>query len=184
MHFSTSDIPVPPSLLESPFPRTCLDFGLTKRPNPFVKTYWGKTSERCSLSPIVQKVVKEDCAIASMLSRSWRTTNLAQWYANADGQAQLFIRGLMDLTCYTFTFLNASRLATIEQFLSWFPTPMLSLGPHLIWNSLSPHTYLHLIFEISSSRNWFLNLIFTACAACKNPVRNRQKSSSKTNYLN
>ena len=54
-----------------------------------------------------------------------------------------------------------------------------------------PPFYLHLIFEISSSRNWFLNLIFeldflsisnlifTACVACKNPVRNRQKIKFK-----
>ena len=46
---------------------------------------------------------------------------------------------------------------------------------------------MHLVFEISSSQNWFWNLIleldflsisnlvFTACVACKNPVQNRQK---------
>ena len=54
-----------------------------------------------------------------------------------------------------------------------------------------PPIHLHLIFEISSSENWFLNLIFeidflsisnlifTACVACTNPVRNRQKIKFK-----
>ena len=55
---------------------------------------------------------------------------------------------------------------------------------------INPPIYLHLIFEISSSRNWFFNLIFfsisnlilTACAACKNRVWNRQKIKFKSQF--
>ena len=58
-----------------------------------------------------------------------------------------------------------------------------------------PPIYLHLIFEISKSRNLFLNLIyeldflstsnliFTACVACKNSVRNRQKNQVQKSIL-
>ena len=54
-----------------------------------------------------------------------------------------------------------------------------------------PPVDLHLIFEISSLRNWFFNLIcgldflsissliLTACAACKDTVQNRQKLKFK-----
>ena len=53
---------------------------------------------------------------------------------------------------------------------------------------------MHLVFEISSSQNWFWNLIleldflsisnlvFTACVACKNPVQNRQKIKLKNQF--
>ena len=50
-----------------------------------------------------------------------------------------------------------------------------------------PPLYLYLIFEISISRNWFLNLIFclnisnlicAACVAWKNSVQNGQKLNS------
>ena len=45
----------------------------------------------------------------------------------------------------------------------------------------TPTIYLHLIFEISSSWNWFLNLI-SVCVACKNPVRNKQKIKFKNQF--
>ena len=56
--------------------------------------------------------------------------------------------------------------------------------------------FTKLIFEICIPQNWFFNLIFyldflsisnlifTACLACKNQVRNRKKSSSKIEIEN
>ena len=58
----------------------------------------------------------------------------------------------------------------------------------------SPPIYLHLIFEISSLRNWFLNLmfeldflfisnwIFAGCTGSKNQVWNRQKIKFKNQF--
>ena len=59
-----------------------------------------------------------------------------------------------------------------------------------------PPIYLYLIFKICISQNWlsnlifylnFLsisNLIFTACVACKNSVKNKQKIKFKIKFVN
>ena len=61
---------------------------------------------------------------------------------------------------------------------SWILNLQISFHQYfLVLSSKSP--YLSALDLISSSRNWFLNLIITACVACKNPIQNRQKIKYK-----
>ena len=70
-------------------------------------------------------------------------------------------------------FVGKQELSTIkihEQIKFW---------PFIVSESIKLPIYLHIIFEISSSRYWFLNLLFNASVAYKNPVLNRQKIKFK-----